>query len=41
MEEMAKFGLTLGVEAANMSRMPTWNAGDEFLPAREKSLAAR
>jgi Zn-dependent M28 family amino/carboxypeptidase len=41
LEEMAKFGLTLGTEAANMSRMPTWNAGDEFLPAREKSLAGR
>lgn len=41
LEEMAKFGFTLGVEAANMSRMPTWNAGDEFLPAREKSFAVR
>jgi len=38
LEEMAKFGLTLGTEAANMSAMPTWNAGDEFLPARQKSL---
>lgn len=39
LEEMAKFGMTLGTEAANMSKMPTWNAGDEFLPARKKSLA--
>ena len=39
LEEMAKFGLTLGTQAANMNRMSSWNAGDEFLPAREKSLA--
>ena len=39
LEEMAKFGLTLGTEAANMSRMPTWNSGDEFLSARDKSLS--
>ena len=39
LEEMAKFGLTLGTEAANMSAMPTWNTGDEFLPARQKSLS--
>jgi Zn-dependent M28 family amino/carboxypeptidase len=38
LEEMAKFGMTLGVEAANMSRMSSWNAGDEFLPARQKTL---
>jgi Peptidase family M28/PA domain len=38
LEEVAKFGLTLGTGAANMGRMPTWNPGDEFLPAREKSL---
>jgi Zn-dependent M28 family amino/carboxypeptidase len=41
LEEMAKFGLTLGTEAANIGRMPSWNSGDEFLPAREKSLATR
>jgi Zn-dependent M28 family amino/carboxypeptidase len=39
LEEMAKFGLALGAEAANMSSMPSWNPGDEFLPAREKSVA--
>ena len=38
LEELAKFGMTLGSGAANMNRMSTWNAGDEFLPAREKSL---
>jgi Zn-dependent M28 family amino/carboxypeptidase len=41
LEEMAKFGLTLGTEAANMSGMSSWNMGDEFLPARQKSLTAR
>jgi len=41
LEEMAKFGFTLGTDAANMRQMPTWNKGDEFLPAREKSLRAR
>jgi Zn-dependent M28 family amino/carboxypeptidase len=38
LEEAAKFGFTLGTGAANMKAMPTWNPGDEFLPAREKSL---
>jgi Zn-dependent M28 family amino/carboxypeptidase len=38
LEEAAKFGFTLGIDAANMRPMPTWNAGDEFLPARQKSL---
>jgi Zn-dependent M28 family amino/carboxypeptidase len=38
LEEMARFGLTLGTEAANVSQMPTWNTDDEFLPARQKSL---
>jgi Zn-dependent M28 family amino/carboxypeptidase len=38
LEELAKFGFTLGTSAANLSQMPTWNRGDEFLPAREKSL---
>ena len=41
LEELAKFGLTLGTGAANMGSMPTWNRGDEFLPAREKSLQGR
>jgi len=41
LEEMAKFGFTLGVDAANMRPMPTWNPGDEFLPARQKSLQPR
>ena len=38
LEEVAKFGLTLGTGAANMKGIPSWNRGDEFLPAREKSM---
>jgi hypothetical protein len=34
---MAKFGLTLGTEAANMSAMPTWNAGDSSCPRGRKA----
>jgi len=41
LEEMAKFGFTLGVDVANMRPMSTWNKGDEFLPARERSLRPR
>jgi Zn-dependent M28 family amino/carboxypeptidase len=37
MEQMANFGLTLGIDFANTPRMPTWKAGDEFLAARQKS----
>ena len=37
MEQMADFGFTLGLDAANSPKLPTWNAGDEFLSAREKS----
>ena len=41
MEEAAKFGLLIGTTVANQDKLPTWNAGDEFLPAREKSLGAK
>ena len=37
MEQMARFGFLLWQTAANLDRLPTWNAGDEFLAAREKS----
>ena len=37
MEQMAQFGYTLGLNAANTETMPTWKKGDEFLSAREKS----
>jgi len=38
MEEIARFGLLIGVNVGNSPKLPTWRAGDEFLPAREKSL---
>ena len=31
------FSLDLAREVANADRLPTWNPGDEFLPARQKS----
>jgi len=37
LEQMARFGFLIGLEAANQDRLPTWNPGDEFLAAREKS----
>ncbi|MGI9071124.1 MAG: M28 family peptidase [Bryobacteraceae bacterium] len=37
MEQMADFGLTLGLDFANTPKLPTWKAGDEFLTARQKS----
>lgn len=33
----ARFGMLVGEEAANLAKLPTWHAGDEFLAAREKS----
>lgn len=38
MEAAAKFGFALGMEIANQSSLPTWQSGDEFLAARERSL---
>lgn len=37
MEEMARFGMVLGMEVANQPKLPTWVEGDEFLPARVAS----
>ena len=37
MEQIAEFGLTLGLDIANQPSLPTWNSGDEFLKAREES----
>lgn len=34
---LIKFALTAASQVANDSTLPTWNAGDEFLPARQKS----
>jgi Zn-dependent M28 family amino/carboxypeptidase len=35
--EMTRFGMNIGIAVANQSALPTWRAGDEFLPARQKS----
>lgn len=37
MEQFARFGMTLGVHIANLDALPSWQKGDEFLAAREKS----
>jgi Zn-dependent M28 family amino/carboxypeptidase len=37
MEEYCRFGMLIGVTVANSPKLPTWRAGDEFLPAREKA----
>jgi Zn-dependent M28 family amino/carboxypeptidase len=34
---LSRFSLDVAREVANAERLPTWNAGDEFRPAREKS----
>lgn len=38
LEHIARFGFSLGVEAANLKGPSSWQPGDEFLAAREKSL---
>ncbi|MGH9610157.1 MAG: M28 family peptidase, partial [Bryobacteraceae bacterium] len=35
--QMANFGFTLGLDIADVPRLPTWKAGDEFLAARQGS----
>ena len=37
-EEIARVGLTLGINAANNPTLFTWRPNDEFLPARHASL---
>jgi Zn-dependent M28 family amino/carboxypeptidase len=34
---LARFSLDVARDVANADRLPTWNPGDEFRPAREKS----
>jgi Zn-dependent M28 family amino/carboxypeptidase len=34
---LARFALDVARDVANADRLPTWNPGDEFLPARENS----
>ncbi len=36
-EEMARFGMEIGLQVANQDAMPTWRKGDEFRRARETS----
>ncbi len=38
LEHVARFGFTLGVEAAGAAGGSSWQRGDEFLSAREKSI---
>ncbi len=38
--QLANFGLDLGLRVAAQPDLPTWNAGDEFLAARERSFGA-
>jgi Zn-dependent M28 family amino/carboxypeptidase len=40
MQQMGEFGLKIGIDVANAPSLPTWNRGDEFLSAREKSQRA-
>jgi Zn-dependent M28 family amino/carboxypeptidase len=37
LEELARSGFVVGRKVADLPDLPTWNAGDEFLPARERS----
>jgi Zn-dependent M28 family amino/carboxypeptidase len=37
LEQIARFGFLLGQSAANLEKVPTWNPGDDFLAARQKS----
>ena len=38
---LGRFALDLARDVANADKLPTWNEGDEFLPAREKSGVKR
>ena len=38
MEEVAQFAMRIATLVANQDALPTWNAGDEFLPARGKVI---
>jgi Zn-dependent M28 family amino/carboxypeptidase len=35
--QLARFGMAVGMDVANSAKLPTWKAGDEFLPARQAS----
>ena len=40
MEQMGRFGWTIGLTIANSAAVTTWREGDEFLPARQRSFSA-
>jgi Zn-dependent M28 family amino/carboxypeptidase len=35
--QATRFGMNIGLAVANQTALPTWSAGDEFLPARQQS----
>jgi Zn-dependent M28 family amino/carboxypeptidase len=37
--QIGEFGIALGTEAANADTLPTWNVGDEFRAARDRSMS--
>jgi hypothetical protein len=37
MEHVARFGMLIGRNVANLEQLPSWRKGDEFLGAREAS----
>jgi Zn-dependent M28 family amino/carboxypeptidase len=39
LEQLARLGFEIGRRVANLPELPTWQAGDEFLAARERSWA--
>ncbi len=39
-EQMARFGMEIGLAVANQTALPGWRHGDEFFPARQRSLTA-
>jgi len=41
LEEVAQFAMKISTVVANQEKLPTWNAGDEFLSAREKSFGPK
>jgi len=41
MEEVAQFAIQIATAVANQDALPTWNAGDEFLAARERSFGRK
>lgn len=39
LEQAARLGFEIGRRVANLAELPSWQPGDEFLPARQRSLA--